>query len=507
MHSTKKTPLELLHGPASAENNVRRPAFLNHFGLRESPFHGTSDPRYLLLTDHTRKALDALIDGINARAGLLVLTGEVGTGKTVLLNCLLGQLQQRETPRAFIFNSHLETDQLFEMALADFGASPDPRAHVKPGMRLNQWLFDCYRANLNPVLIVDEAQGLRVDVLEAIRMLLNLESGGEKLLQIVLSGQPELDAKINLPEMRQLRQRIAVRCRLRPLALEDTCAYIEHRLRVAGATGDSAFLPEALAAVHYYARGTPRVINALCEQALMTCCAQGSRPVQPETIEEVARQFQVDGYKPIGPPLKLGDLMMMNAVAARSKRANAMLADSSPMLPSEITSRLKPQDFHQPIERADPPSNSIRLPVVEPGPKNAAPTPVTPRAASMPASTKPPIERADPPPNSIRLPAVEPGPKNAAPTPLAPRAAGVPASTKPRIDFRGPSTPMPARPPAPKATLAKPPISNTARHAESMVQVSLRASLSTIEHIASSWLRWLREPMRSRRGPTRRGKR
>jgi general secretion pathway protein A len=347
-----------------ANDESRRPAFVKYFGLRENPFRTTSDPRYLLLTNQTRQALDGLLCGIDARVGLLVLTGEVGAGKTVLLNSLLEALRQRGTPRAFIFNSHLETDDLLEMALADFGAPPDPATHTKPLVRLQRWLLDCYRTNANAVLIIDEAQGLKLEVLEAIRMLLNMEPSGEKLLQIVLAGQPEFDAKINLPELRQLRQRVAVRYRLGALSLEETCLYIEHRLRVAGSTAECPFEAESLAAIHYYARGTPRVINALCEQALMKACAERMQPVPPKTVEEVAFQFQVDGNKPVGTPLQLGDLMLMNAVAARSKRANAMRADSG--LASASGVKAQPEaKAAEPVETVNESSpEPIPLPIV-----------------------------------------------------------------------------------------------------------------------------------------------
>ncbi|MFZ0785713.1 MAG: AAA family ATPase [Candidatus Acidiferrales bacterium] len=328
MRHAESTSLPLSRFSMFANDESRRPAFVKYFGLRENPFRTTSDPRYLLLTNQTRQALDGLLCGIDARVGLLVLTGEVGAGKTVLLNSLLEALRQRGTPRAFIFNSHLETDDLLEMALADFGAPPDPATHAKPLVRLQRWLLDCYRTNANAVLIIDEAQGLKLEVLEAIRMLLNMEPSGEKLLQIVLAGQPEFDTKINLPELRQLRQRVAVRYRLGALSLEETCLYIEHRLRVAGSAGECPFEAESLAAIHYYARGTPRVINALCEQALMKACAERMQSVPPKTVEEVAFQFQVDGNKPVGTPVQLGDLMLMNALAARSKRANTTRADS-----------------------------------------------------------------------------------------------------------------------------------------------------------------------------------
>jgi general secretion pathway protein A len=384
MHPAESTPLPQSRFSMFANDESRNPAFVRYFGLRENPFRTTSDPRYLLLTNQTRHALDGLLCGIQARVGLLVLTGEVGAGKTVLLNSLLEALRQRGTPRAFIFNSHLETDDLFEMALADFGAPPDPATHTKPTVRLQRWLLDCYRANSNAVLIIDEAQGLKLEVLEAIRMLLNMEPGGEKLLQVVLAGQPEFDTKINLAELRQLRQRVAVRYRLGTLSLEETCLYIEHRLRVAGNTAECPFEAESLAAIHYYARGTPRVINALCEQSMMKACAERTRPVPPKTVEEVAFQFQVDGNKPVGTPVQLGDLMLMNAVAARSKRANAMRADSGLVSASRVESPSEAK-VAEPMETPNEAlPESISLPIVANEISESAPAPPMTLEASAP---------------------------------------------------------------------------------------------------------------------------
>ena len=460
MHSVENSPLTQAALSVFASDDSRRPAFLTYFGLRENPFRGTSDPRYLLLTAQTRQALDGLMDGINARAGLFVLTGEVGAGKTVLLNSLLELLRQRGTPRALILNSHLEADELFEMALAEFGAPLDSRAHASPSARFRAWLQDCYRANSNPVLIVDEAQGLKTEVLEAIRMLLNLETAGEKLLQIVLSGQPEFDTKINLPDLRQLRQRIAFRCRLGAMTVEETCLYIEHRLNVAGSTGDFPFEPEALAAIHYYARGTPRVINALCEHALMKACAERTRPVQTKTIEEVAFQFQTDGTKPVGAPVQLGDLMMMNAIAARSKRASAMFAVSASANAVAARPQPEPKDSAPPLmARKEPLPDPTPLPIETSRVKNFAPAPRTPAPVlvSAPAPREPAAE------SRVSAPAAAPLLKS---------------STVTRVPARAPS------------------------HVEFRMQLSLLASLSSIKRVASDWLRWLRQPIGSSHGAT-----
>src|SRR5580704_12985020 len=185
--------------------------YKNFFGLRENPFNVNPNPQFLYLTPQTQEALDELTYGIENRKGFILLTGEVGTGKTTLINCVLDWLRHRKMPVAFIFNSHMSVDRLFEFILTDFGISVDSRIKSHMLLRLNAWLIERFRAGENPVLIVDEAQGLSFKLLEEIRLLLNLETASEKLLQVVLAGQPELEDKLKRPELRQLRQRITLR--------------------------------------------------------------------------------------------------------------------------------------------------------------------------------------------------------------------------------------------------------------------------------------------------------
>ncbi|MFY9531957.1 MAG: AAA family ATPase [Candidatus Acidiferrales bacterium] len=272
--------------------------FFHFFGLRENPFNVNPDPRYLFLTRQTQEALHELSYGIQTRKGFILLTGEVGTGKTILINQLLDWLRRLRTPTAFVFNSQLDKGQLFDFMLADFGIRLDPRHNGNPLMCLNQWLIDHYAAGEGPVLIVDEAQGLSSDVLEEIRLLLNLETPREKLLQIVLAGQPELEDKLTRPELRQLRQRITLRCRIAPLTREETRAYIEQRLRIAGGNSKTIFVAEAMDAVHFYARGIPRVINLVCEHALINAYADQVQPVPVHLVEAVTRELQLDEVRP-----------------------------------------------------------------------------------------------------------------------------------------------------------------------------------------------------------------
>jgi general secretion pathway protein A len=268
------------------------------FGLKENPFNVNPDPRFLFSTAHTEETLATLTYGIQRRRGFILLTGEVGTGKTTLINKLLGWLRRQRVATSFVFNPGLDPDQFFDYMLADFGLNLESRNKGQMLMRLNKWLLERYLVGGTAVLIVDEAQNLSAQVLEEIRLLTNLETSTEKLLQIVLSGQPELEEKLSRPELRQLRQRITLRCKTQPLTLEETQQYIATRLRIAGADGHDIFTPEAVETVHFYSRGIPRVINLLCEHGLIGAFAEQKNPVPAERIQEVATEFKLDVVEP-----------------------------------------------------------------------------------------------------------------------------------------------------------------------------------------------------------------
>jgi general secretion pathway protein A len=268
--------------------------FFSFFGLRENPFAVSPDPRYLFMTPRIQEAWGAIEYGIRSREGIILLTGEAGTGKTSLIRRLLEWLHEHKMPTAFIFNSHLESKHLYDFMLADFGVRPDPRWQGNALMCLGQWLPERCREGQIPVLIVDEAQGLPLHVLEEIRLLLNLETSQEKLLQIVLAGQPELEEKLNRPEMRQLKQRITLRCKTAPLTPKEARHYIQARLDVAGAAGRPIFSPDAVIAAHGYSRGIPRVMNLLCEHALINAYAGNISVVPARVLDEVAREFHFD---------------------------------------------------------------------------------------------------------------------------------------------------------------------------------------------------------------------
>lgn len=272
------------------------------FGFSENPFNVNPDPRFLVNTPNTEEALAVLTYGIQNRKGFVLLSGEVGTGKTTLLNKLLEWLRDEGLPTAFVFNPRLSVVQFFDFMMADFGIHCESRLKSQVLMRLNQWLLDQYRAGQTAVLIVDEGQNLPLQVMEEIRLLTNLETSTEKLLQIVISGQPELDLKLRQPELRQLRQRITLRCKTYPLTLEETAGYIAARLRMAGGDGRPIFNSEAIEAVYRYSRGIPRIINLLCEHALIGAFVDQQRSVPAESIETVAHEFELHEVAPVAPP-------------------------------------------------------------------------------------------------------------------------------------------------------------------------------------------------------------
>jgi type II secretory pathway predicted ATPase ExeA len=263
------------------------------FGLRANPFNVNPDPRYLFLTRHTEEALACLTYGIQSRKGFVLLTGEVGTGKTTLINKLLEWLRLQQVATAFIFNSRMNVPQFLDYMMTDFGVTCDSKAKSQILMKLYNWLLDRYRAGETAVLIVDEAQNLSDEVLEEIRLMTNLETFTEKLLQIVLVGQPELEQKLKQPHLRQLRQRLTLRAKTHPLTLEETRAYVAQRLRIAGSNGQQIFSPESLAAVHRYSDGIPRVINLLCEHCLVSSFVDHQNVIHANTVDAVARDFDL----------------------------------------------------------------------------------------------------------------------------------------------------------------------------------------------------------------------
>jgi len=230
--------------------------------------------------------------GIAARKGFVVMTGEVGTGKTTLLRAVLDTFAKGRISTAFIFNPRLEVLDFLEFVLSDFGIAPASRTKSGMLLQLNRWLIERFRERRLCVIVVDEAQNLSLDLLEEIRLLTNLETSSEKLLQIVLSGQPELEQKLRDPNVRQLRQRVSVWCRTQPLTAEQTAAYINERLRIAGAR-ETIFSADAMVRIHHYSKGIPRLINLICEHSLISAYVEQIKPIPGRTVEAVGVELDL----------------------------------------------------------------------------------------------------------------------------------------------------------------------------------------------------------------------
>ena len=270
--------------------------YLTYFNLKRSPFEITPDPSFLFPTKRHNEALATLYYGVERRKGFVVLTGEVGTGKTLLLRCLLQLLKYRkDTDYAYVFNGRLSPVEFLQYVAADFGLSATNKNKTELLLELVRFVIARSQKNLTNVLVIDEAHHLSTEILEEIRLLTNLETCQAKLLQILLVGQPELDDKLDSTELRQLKQRIAFRAHLTPLDLGETQQYIERRLKLAGADSRGSLLfPAATStAVYQHSRGIPRLINTICENALIAAYAKQSQVVTPEIIEGIAIDFRL----------------------------------------------------------------------------------------------------------------------------------------------------------------------------------------------------------------------
>jgi general secretion pathway protein A len=267
--------------------------YRSFFNLQSLPFGSSPDPRFLCKMPHIREALACLQYGITARKGFVVMTGEVGTGKTTLLKTVLSTFAPDRVSTAFVFNPCLDVLDFLEFVLTDFGVFPNTRTKSGMLLQLNRWLIDRYRNDGLCAIVVDEAQNLSWELMEEIRLLTNLETSSEKLVQIVLSGQPELEEKLRNPRVRQLRQRIALWCRTKPLTGEQTQAYVAERLRIAGAS-QTIFLPDAVQLVHRYSKGIPRVINLICEHALISAFVEEIKPIPARIVETVSSELVLD---------------------------------------------------------------------------------------------------------------------------------------------------------------------------------------------------------------------
>ena len=265
--------------------------YLSFYGLREAPFAPTPDPKFLFQSARHREALAQLIYGVRERKGFIVLTGEIGTGKTTLLRTLLERMNA-DTPVAYVHNSALNIEGLLEYVLQDWGVKSTATSHAQRLFELNEFRIDQHRKGGSPVLVIDEAQNLSVETLEAVRMLSNFETTNQKLMQILLVGQPELRVKLDLPELRQLKQRIGLRCHIAPLSAEETRLYIRHRMRIAGATDAGTFTDGAIQKIADYSGGTPRVINIVCDHCLLSGFADSKKRIDAATVTEAIEYLE-----------------------------------------------------------------------------------------------------------------------------------------------------------------------------------------------------------------------
>lgn len=266
--------------PAAAN---RAGLYSRFYGFVERPFTLAPAPRFLYLAPGHREALAQLVYGIQERKGFILLTGEVGTGKTMLLRTLLTRLET-QAEVAFITNSTLTFDEMLEYILVDFGA-PSGGSRGQKLMALNRFLIERRREGVNTVIIIDEAQNLEPQTLEQIRLLSNFEMTGDKLLQIVLAGQPELRVKLQRPELRQLRQRIGLRCAIAPLEAAQVESYISNQLRVAGARDRQIFSPAAVRQIAEYSGGIPRVVNMVCDHCLLLGYSRQMRRIDGDIVK------------------------------------------------------------------------------------------------------------------------------------------------------------------------------------------------------------------------------
>lgn len=257
------------------------------FGLSANPFTTLADPSFLVETETHREALAALVYGIQERKGFILLTGEVGTGKTLMIRTLLERLGP-DISTAYVTNPRMDMPGFFDYVFGEFGIPVKPRTKGESLVALNEWLIDQLRLGRTSVLIVDEGQSLGREMLEEIRLLTNLETAREKLLHVVLAGQPELDHTLRDPALRQFVQRITVRHRLAPLTKDETRRYVGERLRRAGGSVTGLFTDRALRWVYHYAGGIPRITNALCDTALLIAYGEGRQEVTHRTVREAA---------------------------------------------------------------------------------------------------------------------------------------------------------------------------------------------------------------------------
>jgi general secretion pathway protein A len=391
--------------------------YTEFYGLREKPFSLSPDPRFLFLSDSHREALAHLLYGIEQGEGFIAITGEVGTGKTTLCRTLLQRLEPGSEV-AFLFNPQLSGLELLQAIDAEFGLETQGKTRRELMDQLNRFLLTKRQEGRRVLLLIDEAQNLEREALEQVRLLSNLETDTTKLIQIILIAQPELDVMLESPELRQLRQRINVRWRLRPLSQGETRDYVRHRLRVAAGGPREIFTDFALREIHRRAGGVPRVINRLCDRALLAGYAEGAKEIGLGTVAEVQREFEGrESVAPVGGGASLGEKLHTHRLELGAAAGAFVAVAVSAGVMWWTASR--PPD----------PEERMRAPAVAQAPAPVAPPPVdaAPPAAAPPAPEIAPPEPPAPPPAETSSAPVDLGNALAHSSPAATVAASLDA--------------------------------------------------------------------------------
>jgi len=324
------------------------------FGFSERPFELTANPRYLFLTERYREALGTLTYGLSSRKGMLVMTGEAGTGKTTMLTVALAGVQANQLV-AYLSNPTLTRPEFIEFMTAQLGLPESVSASKTRFLQaVTHLLGDRADAGLLTALVIDEAHSMPSELLEEVRLLANIERPDHKLLTVILVGQPELSARLNDPSLRQLKQRVALRCELVPLTLRESAAYIAKRIRLAGGDSAQVFTREAVLAIYEYSAGIPRTINVLCDNALVNAFARDERLVSQQIIIEVARDFDLlpqapPQQDPVAAPVATRNDAQPGQGAAAMSTPGAATRPSSPApLPQRPAASSAPAG-HEPV--------------------------------------------------------------------------------------------------------------------------------------------------------------
>ena len=439
------------------------------FSLEDSPFVLTPDPRFLLRSKGHHEILGTLLYGITSQKGLMALIGDVGTGKTTLCRALLRELP-KEVQSALVLNPHLSDAELVATILDDLGVDRKGTTKGELMGELSQHLLAAGGEGRTVVVILDEAQQMSVDALEQIRLLSTLETATRKLLQIVLVGQPELEEKLARRELRQLDQRISIRCHLKPLSRKDTLRYIEHRLRVAGLPGALPFSRPAMARIFRYTQGIPRVINMVCDRALMAAFSERAREVTPAIARRAIRNLEGETRKrrrlprPAVPwarvgrtsaAASLGGLVVLGGIAAAAYwNGRGGLAE---LIAGAATVTTTPSAPTAPTASPSAPSRTAAAPTPAGSSSPAAATPASApeapatRAAGPPAASVAPKASSAQAPATASTPVPPPPVTSSAPAgpakPVAPSAPG-PAASTPSSPVAGLVPPKPIGPSA-----------------------------------------------------------